>query len=67
MHTLQLARHAHAVGETVTLRDFPEEGAFQVTKAQGHNLYNSRPCYQLTGPDGETFERITEDRISRKP
>lgn len=65
MATLTLPRHAHAVGDTVTLRDFPEEGEFKVTHAHGHNLYNSRPCYQLTAPDGDTIERITEDRISK--
>lgn len=65
MQTLQLARHAHAVGDTVTLRDFPEEGAFQVTKAHGHNPYNNRPCYQLTAPDGSTIDRITEDRLAK--
>lgn len=63
--TLQL--HTFAIGDTVTLRDFPEEGEFRVTQAHGHNLYNHRPCYQITGPDGETIDRITEDRLAKKP
>lgn len=65
MQTLALPSHAHALGDTVTLRDFPEEGEFQITQAHGHNIYNSLPCYQLTAPDGDTIDRITEDRITK--
>ncbi len=65
MPTLTLPRHAHVVGDTVTLRDFQEEGEFRVTQAHGHNLYNSLPCYQLTAPDESTIDRITEDRLSK--
>jgi len=67
MQTLTKLPHAFAVGNTVILRDFPEEGSFQVTQAHGHNLYNSLPRYQLTGPDGSTIDRITEDRITKQP
>ena len=64
--TQPAAAHAFAVGDTVNLVEFPEEGDFTVTRATGHNLYNGLPVYQLTAPDGDTIDRITEPNICRK-